>query len=216
MLLLALGVFPLYFNGILNSFIAPMPVLYWLFEILIWIVIPLLALNLMLRIDNIGLADFGLHRTIFREKGVLAIVITSTLFAPVCFAIYFVTSIYLEPLFASADFFAYQSMIPDQLALKFLVIVYFSLTAGFVEEIFFRGVLFKVTESLKYGLVIYLILSPVTFSLVHWESGLANLLITFVFGVFVTLAYLVFRNIWPLIAGHAFTDYIWFAYTSGP
>ncbi|MCP4769644.1 MAG: CPBP family intramembrane metalloprotease [Gammaproteobacteria bacterium] len=48
------------------------------------------------------------------------------------------------------------------------------------------------------------------FSLVHWEDGLANLASTYIFGVFMAIAYLGLRNLWPLVIGHIFIDLVWF------
>ena len=214
-LLFALGVFPLFLNGVLNFLIAPVPVLFWLFEVLIWIVVPVFALKLMLRIDDISLADFGLHKTIFKRQSLIVIVIVSILFAPLCLKSYYFFSEYSLLLITDSGFFEYQSMIPNHGIMKYLVIVYFSLTAGFVEEVFFRGILFKITHSLKNGLLIFLVLSPVLFSLIHWETGLTNMLAAFAFGLLVTIAYLIFRNIWPLIVGHTFTNLVWFSFTTG-
>ena len=53
-------------------------------------------------------------------------------------------------------------------------------------------------------------MSPLVFSLVHWESGIANLAAAWVVGLLAAAALLLLKNLWPLIAGHVFTDLLWY------
>ncbi|MCP4490417.1 MAG: CPBP family intramembrane metalloprotease [Gammaproteobacteria bacterium] len=102
-------------------------------------------------------------------------------------------------------------MIPEDRIGRLIVITYFSLTAGVVEELYFRGLLFRALAGCKNHFLIFIAISPVLFSLVHWESGLANVLSTYLFGLFFAGTYLVFQNIWPLVVGHTVTDLVWFS-----
>ena len=79
-----------------------------------------------------------------------------------------------------------------------------------IEEFLFRGLLHRAFSGFPYSSVLFLVVSPLLFALVHWEDGLANLASTYIVGVFMAIAYLGFRNLWPLVIGHIFTDLVWF------
>ena len=95
--------------------------------------------------------------------------------------------------------------------LHYPVVFYYGLTAGIVEEIFFRGLpLLYLRE--KFGQAIprtsYVIVTAIAFGLIHWENGLHEVIATTVFGAGAAVLYLQVRNLWPLIAAHALID-IW-------
>jgi membrane protease YdiL (CAAX protease family) len=54
------------------------------------------------------------------------------------------------------------------------------------------------------------IYTPIVFALPHWEGGLHNVLATYVCALFFALLFLITKNLWPLIVGHIYTDYVWF------
>ena len=88
--------------------------------------------------------------------------------------------------------------------------VYFALTAGIVEELYFRGLLLKACSYTAYAVPLYLAASPILFALIHWESGAASTASCYVFGMFYAVTFVVIRNLWPLIVGHVYTDFVWF------
>ena len=211
LLLALLGILPFLINGPINACLATEPLLYWSFELLIWVVVPAVILLIALRTPGASLAGFGFHGAILRFRGPAAVIMTSIALAPLCFFFYRVTYGIFETWFPGGGFFEYESVIPKAGPSRHLVIAYFALSAGLVEEFLFRGLLYRAAQGFKRPVTWFVVVSPLLFSLVHWESGLANLGATWAYGLLMAGAFLWLRNLWPLIAGHILTDLLWFA-----
>jgi membrane protease YdiL (CAAX protease family) len=192
LLFLALcGITPFMVNGLVNSVIAHNALLYWAFEMLTWIVIP--STVLLRGRSNIGL-----------------VLLACAVLSPLCYGVYFYSYEFFSALFPGQGFFQYESIVPESGILYFAVTLYFGLSAGLVEEFLFRGLLYRSFSGLRHSLALFLVISPILFSLVHWENGFANLASTYIVGIFMAIAYLGLRNLWPLMIGHIFTDLVWF------
>jgi membrane protease YdiL (CAAX protease family) len=205
-----LGITPFMINGLVNSVIADNALLYWGFEALTWIIIPATIACYAIRIPGIGFVDFGFHGSIRGRRNIGLLLLACALFAPLCYGVYKTSYDFFSSIFPSQGFFQYDSIVPESGILYFVVVIYFALSAGLVEELLFRGMLLKALTGLRHALPLFLLLSPVLFSLVHWEDGVANLVSTYIVGLFMALAYLGLRNLWPLVVGHIFTDLVWF------
>ncbi len=110
--------------------------------------------------------------------------------------------------FAAPDF-SYKDVVPKGL-LKLPVVFYLAITAGLVEEIIFRGIPYKlISESqvIKHKKFIYIFVTSIAFSTVHWTNGLYFLAPTFIFGLFAALLYLKLKNLWPLVGAHFLYDF---------
>jgi membrane protease YdiL (CAAX protease family) len=110
--------------------------------------------------------------------------------------------------------FGYEATLPDERFLRWLVIGYYALTAGVVEEIVFRGLPWTWVE--HFGDTpatrsAWVVVTSAVFALVHWENGGPALLATGAYGVGAALLYLKLRNLWPLVVAHVVTDVISFA-----
>ena len=211
LLLFALsGIAPFTINGLVNSVIYDNALLYWGFEFLTWIVIPSTVLYLVTRTPGFQFSDLGYHDTIcgLRKTGLLLLV--CVLFAPLCYWVYSTSYEFFIELFPTGESFDYDSVVPASGIFYFAVVVYFGLSAGLVEEFLFRGLLYRAFSGFRHPVLLFMVVSPLLFGLVHWEDGLANLASTYIFGVFMAIAYLGFRNLWPLVIGHIFTDLVWF------
>ena len=204
------GITPFLFNGLVNSVIYQNAALYWGFELLTWIVIPGVVLYLVIRTPGVRFADLGYHMSIRNYHGPVPLLFACVLFAPLCYGIYAGSYTFFRGLLPDTGFFDYDSIVPDSGFLYFVVVVYFGLSAGLVEEFLFRGLLYRAFNGFRHSLPLFLVISPLLFSLVHWENGLVNLAATLVVGVFMAFAYLGLRNLWPLVVGHIFTDLTWF------
>ncbi len=106
--------------------------------------------------------------------------------------------------------FEYSSMVPTGV-LKLPVVFYMAITAGFVEEIVYRGIPYMLIFECKSVVIkkrsVYVIGTAVLFAAIHWDSGLHFLLVTFVFGLFAAWLYLQLKNLWPLVGGHFIYDF---------
>jgi membrane protease YdiL (CAAX protease family) len=89
--------------------------------------------------------------------------------------------------------------------------LYLAITAGIVEEIFFRGLPFLyVIERFpaKIPTGTYVVTTALLFGAIHWENGGHEVVATFIYGVFAAAFYLKLRDLWPLIGAHALID-VW-------
>jgi len=94
--------------------------------------------------------------------------------------------------------------------LKFPVVFYLAATAGVVEEIFYRGIPYKLifeSEGIVCKRFVYVMGTSIAFSAIHWDKGLHFLIGTFVFGLFASYLYLKLKNLWPLVGGHFVYDF---------
>lgn len=198
-------------NGLVNSLIYQNALLYWAFELLTWIVIPTIILVLATRTAGLRFSDLGYHTAIRGQHNPGLFWLACVLFAPLCYGVYAGSYAFFGGLFPGEGFFSYESIVPESGIQYFVVVIYFALSAGLVEELLFRGLLYQAFSGFRHSIALFLLLSPLLFSLVHWEDGLANLASTYIYGVFMAIAYLGLRNLWPLVIGHIFTDLVWFS-----
>ena len=211
LLLLALcGIAPFMVNGLVNSVIHQDALLYWSFEMLTWVVIPSTVLYLVTRTPGFQFSDLGYHGTICGQHKTGLLLLACVLFAPLCYWVYSTSYNFFIELFPAGESFGYDSVVPASGIFYFAIVVYFGLSAGLVEEFLFRGLLYRAFSRFGHPLLLFMVVSPLLFGLVHWEDGLANLASTYTFGVFMAIAYLGFRNLWPLVIGHIFIDLVWF------
>jgi membrane protease YdiL (CAAX protease family) len=80
-----------------------------------------------------------------------------------------------------------------------------SLTAGFCEEVLFRGFLIWVLQPVV-GLWIAVALAALLFGAVHAYQGVAGVIRTGLFGLLFTAIVLLTRSLWPAIVLHAAVD----------
>lgn len=204
-------IFPFIVNGWINSHISKIPLLYWSFEFATWVFIPSAVFIYLSRSTLLKASDIGMHTLIFGRSSIALTLLTCVIWSPIDFSIYKILYFYASEAFPGGSLFEYNTAIPDSRILKTLVIIYFALTAGIVEEVIYRGFILHICDHFSCHATIYLLISSSLFALVHWESGLKNVVATFGMGIITALLYLRIRNFWPLIVGHVFTDYLWFS-----
>jgi len=210
-LLTAIGIAPFYFNGYVNAAIADRPVLYWGFEAICWLVLPAIVLAVLVRSAGLRFADLGFHTKIFGGRSVAWLVLACAFACQMYYKGYLHAYEFARTLLPGESIFDYRSMIPERGLGRIAVVLYFSLSAAFVEEIYFRGLLLKIATFGRNAAATFMAVSPVLFALIHWKSGMANLAATYLLGLGVALAFVLVRNIWPFVAGHAFTDFMRFS-----
>ena len=198
-------------NGLINSYILNNPVLYWGFEFFQWIVIPLIVLLLLIRYGSLRLQNIGINREIFGKKSIFFVVMVCIIICSVDYLIYSLIYSFSQHFFNTTPYFTYHSVMPANDELKILVAIYFGLTAGVVEEFYYRGLFYQASHFFAHPSFWYLMISPVAFSLIHWEGGLASVVSTYIFGILACLFFLWTKNLWPLIIGHTYTDVIWYS-----
>jgi len=109
-----------------------------------------------------------------------------------------------------ADYSAFQS-IANNFPKYSKYFLYILISAGFGEEILFRGFLFRqfkiILPEFKLKTTFIVILSAILFSLPHLYQGLSGLIMTFIFGLIFAIIYVKSNyNLWITIMLHGLVD----------
>jgi membrane protease YdiL (CAAX protease family) len=197
-----------FFKGPLYAF---SPMAFWAFDIFKFVLAPAAVLIWLAHAFSITPVSYGLRRGNAEDWfNIIVLAIFLTLVLNLLYTI--VGQIVLQitgP--APEGNLGYRSVIPKDF-LRFPVLVYFGLSAGFAEEIFFRALpLLYIRERFgkrKLHWWAYVVVTSLLFAAAHWENGVHEVAATFVFGVATSLLYLKLRDLWPLVGAHALID-IW-------
>lgn len=108
------------------------------------------------------------------------------------------------------DYSAFDFIAHD-LSQYFKYLLFIIISAGFGEEILFRGFVFRqlniVLPNFKGKILLIIVLSAILFSIPHWYQGPGGVLITFIFGLaFATLYVKTNYNLWATILLHSLVD----------
>lgn len=106
---------------------------------------------------------------------------------------------------------SYKSHVPDSGMARAICAIYLALTAGVVEEYFFRGIAKPVIDKVTHSLFLYVFVSSALFASVHWASGLANVVQAFICGLALGSLYVWIRHLTPLMIAHSLVDWYYFA-----
>ena len=209
--LISLGTIPFLVNGYINSLLYKTPVAYWSFEIFSWIVIPIIVFTIAVKHGGLTTSQLGLNLNIFGKKNIPLLILACILFCPIDYWLYKEMYGFFSELFPTESYFEYESVVPSEAFLRGVVAIYFGLSAGIVEELYYRGLMHRIALFFSNPAIVYVIASPLIFSIIHWEGGTPNLITTYVYGLISVLAFLYMRNLWPLMIGHIFTDVVWYS-----
>lgn len=198
-------------NGTYNSALAQTsPWLFWLVDILGWIALPLVILYYLYRYYGIGWRDYGLSKLANAQQR--REIISWSFLATFILSIYYFAFGWLawEFIDAPPPSFSYAGMVPEGNA-HYLAVFYLAITAAVFEEIFFRGLIWRLVYSstTKYNkAIVYVVVSSVLFGLVHWENGLPEVVASMVFGIVACVLYLHLHNLMPLMIAHFTIDVV--------
>jgi len=198
-------------NGFYNVTLANHPILYWTADIFAWMILPAILLTFAVKNNHLSFEMLGLKLSKYQ---IPVISIASIVACPLLYYSYSHAYEFAKSAFPVNYFnvdFSYQALIPKEPPLSYLTTLYFSLTAGFVEEILYRSLFFNLFKKTVIQITIFTISSSIIFSLVHWEGGVHNLFPTLVFGFVACILFLLTKSIWPCIIGHCFVDIICFS-----
>ncbi|MEQ8663240.1 MAG: CPBP family intramembrane glutamic endopeptidase [Gammaproteobacteria bacterium] len=211
LIIFALLVAPYLVNGVVNTWLARQAWMYWSFEFLCWAVVPGALLLLAHRVAGIDAAALGCRRRVAGRDSWPLVVVASLLLAATWPPCYEALHALAARSFPPTPLFAYEDMTPRNPPWRLLAVLWYALSAGLVEELIYRGYGWQVCRALPWPRACYLGPVPLIFAAVHWEAGIAAVLVAWVFGVLAALIYLALGNLWPLVVGHAVTDFTVFA-----
>jgi membrane protease YdiL (CAAX protease family) len=230
---LLLCLLPYYALGIGDGFFLPAlaryPLYFWTYDLIKFVVLPLVYLLCLRRYLRIGPEDYFFtgRQVDYREWEWVGVTFLSALILD---AVYLVANAAVQFAYAavlalmrwllSAWFdlpaaplyyegtFGYGMALPDDRLLRAAVAAFFAVTAGVVEEIFFRGLLRQAIAAIlgPQAVKTYIVLSALTFGLAHWEQGSVGLIGATAFGLCAAWLYLKLGDLRPLMLAHASID----------
>lgn len=203
---------PFEMNGFYNPFLAEYTWLYWICDITAWIVIPVVVFILLFRNGSITFKETGFSFQSGNE--IYRILLFSIIMFPVLYYGYTLSQSLAEAVFQANYLkvnFSYEMEIPEEGIWGIIALVYFSATAGFVEEIYYRGIFRRLFGNNRNQKILYVLISSTVFSSTHWEGGIHNIIPAFVFGLIASVYYVKENNIVPLIVGHTAVDLLLFS-----
>ena len=170
-------------------------------------ILPIAGIVILSRKFKIGPGDYGFVS--IQKSGASAFnFITLAWVTLLLFSAYELTSKYLwrHSNFARPEV-TYRHFIPNGPARPY-VLLYFSITASLVEEMFYRGMFWRALSGLssRYRVGLYVIGSSVLFGAIHWENGWPEVIAASVFGIVACLIYHRIHTLWPLVLAHFVTD----------
>ena len=184
------------------------PASFWLFDAVKFVLLPAVILIWLARRHRILPAQYGMRAVAENESWghflgltIFLAVVLALVFSVALFVAWFILDFPEQIAF-------YKSIRPDGW-LGISVVVYYSATAGVVEEIFCRALPLlylkkRFGKSLPGGF--YVFATAFLFGLGHWENGNLEVAATFGYGLFAGALYLRLRDLWPLIGAHALID----------
>ena len=189
------------------------PSLFWMLDIVQHVLIPLLSCWALWKLARVPPRLYGLGRLVDDEDLISALILFGFILFifTVGYAFFRGIARYVPPVWWSG--FGYDVPVPIDPVRAMVAVLYYGITAGIVEEVFFRGLPALYLESrlsAQRFKLIYPLASAAAFALVHWENGSSELIAVFLLGLLVAFFYLKIRNLWPFVVGHAFTDFFWF------
>lgn len=201
------GFLPLFLNGFYNGIIAQSAIFYWPVDLITWILVPCLLMYLY-RIRGGKFRALGFIWPIFGFD-IFKIFIYIAIWSFILLSAFKIGRSAGESLFDRNYLktgFSYINLIPNTGFGGIAVWIYFSLTAGIVEEVFFRGLLRRFFAQNRMGAVFFVVTSTVLFSAIHWENGVNDMLATAAFGFGACVCYSLHGNILVPITAHFVAD----------
>jgi len=213
--LIFIGSIPLVSNGLYNPYLVKLPALYWVTELATWLLLPSAIYSYGINKKIFNNRSIGFHTSIGGKASLIR------LFC-ICIATFVVThignnmvhdlAIYIFPKNYGELKFDYKSLVPADGPFRYLILIYFSLTASFVEEFYFRGILSELFAEKSYkSQILFILLSAFLWSAIHWELGIREVFSFFILGILYALFFRLYKNIWPIVISHFLTDFIWFS-----
>lgn len=202
-------------NGYYNPILARFPEAFWLADLVTSILLPVLALQHLAKTREESVAEtlrwlnFGeaFNFSWLTGMGLLPIsLILISAFRAGHWMMYWLAPELSEP------FFGYGSMLPSGALQREIVILYYALTAGIGEEIFFRAMPYHLHPWIGRRPFLYLIATSAIFAALHWEQNIWGLMATFLYGLIFGSYYLKSRSLIGPILLHSLID--WFVFHS--
>jgi membrane protease YdiL (CAAX protease family) len=215
--LLSLGIAPYYLNGLYNAPLAEHGrEWFWAAELVTWIVLPIIVLGTAIRLGLLPIESLGLH-TRLRGRSRPGIVLVLVVIVPFVFLrldlwVAQWARMTLPPGWPTPPF-NYRDALPppgpDTGWWRLLALLHFCVSAGLVEELYYRAAFDRLFPRGWLPAIAYVITSSIVFTGAHWEGGLPNLAEALTIGLAAATLFRATQNLWPLVIAHIAIDWYW-------
>ncbi len=178
---------------------------FWMADVFCFVVLPA-SLVILLKLPLFPEYAIGKQKIRSEPPGTLiffSFILSLALWVAYSVSGYFANALIqdLSPIFPVR--ISYESHIPKNGFGAFLVVIYFALTAGLVEEYFFRGLLnIAMARNATKNVVLFVLVSSICFTAIHWGGGARNLLSSFLPGLVLAVTFVRIRDIRVCMLGH--------------
>jgi membrane protease YdiL (CAAX protease family) len=210
------ALFVITYTAVVFSKIAWLPLLngaaFWIADIVSFVFFPLILAK---RLNLFALPAYVLPGK-FKQKLSILELIFFILITYLCLLIAIKIGLFLGLKIAKINpnffppLYSYASKIPAQSILKFVVLIYFAVTAAIIEETVYRGYLsHAIAEYVpqKWQIVSFIATSTLIFGMIHLGTGIANTVSAIFAGFVLAIAYVKTKDIRVPIAAH-FLDWL--------
>jgi len=186
---------------------------YWLADSLQYAVLPAGVAWLLMTRARVRPVEWG-FRPWRARRGPLDY---AALFLLICFLYWLayepVRKVAYAHLWRGAPAFGSWTAIPKAFWPHLLVVMYYSVSAGLVEEVAYRGLpwLYLSRFTFRRGKTpLYVLSTSLLFAAAHSEQGPHSVIAAFSLGVVSAMLYAGFQDLWPFVVAHIVTDVISF------
>ena len=199
-------------DGFLKIQLLEQPLIYfYFFDILKWLVLPVILMFFVHRNSNVLAREYGL----VADLGIadLLIILPAPLIA-LLLVNFLVTGLAYALLGRPATPFSHQEVLEVLGPLWIVGTLYFSISAGLWESIFYIGLpwlWFSQARRMQQSHInLFYFVSSSLFAIAHWENGLYNVIGAFAFQAYAIWWYFRLKTLWPVIVAHALIDIYYF------
>lgn len=201
-------------DGLYKIELARNPFWFWMHDVALWVIVAPLAMWGVLRLTHISSRELGFISSIRGTRSwphAFALASAAMISLPIAYWIANVTPV--ERLFAFIPTVeAIDGQVMPMPPLKWGVVGYMAITAGIIEEFFYRALPYALLVAPRPTALrkwMYVLATSLVFGLVHWEQNAHFVGVAFVFGMVAATWYLRVANVYPLMVGHTATSALW-------
>lgn len=131
----------------------------------------------------------------------------------IIFLILFLSVEQLDKVIGTSIAESWHDPLPEwQLSKQMLYIFYLAVTAGFFEEIIYRGLAMREIAKAGLGGIWQVLISAAVFASIHWSIGWFTMTVAFIFGIIWGILYLRYRSLLPIMIAHFIFNFLAFAH----
>ena len=177
--------------------------LLWSLDFIFYFLVPTSTLVWLFKTKRISLQELGLDKRPQLFSVMCGLIL--------CIVLYVTLEIFFSPSFEnltlSLGHLSTGYSFPGTQPMRWILVVYASITSGVLEEIIFRGIITTRLQKYFHSKLWVVMLSCLVFAGIHWSEGGAQLIKTFVWALLPTIWFLKRKDLWGLILCHSLYNF---------